>query len=120
MPRHKRHRGGQPGNQNARKHGFYAAKLTPQEIAEVWNRLNNGSTELELAVLRTKMQNILANAPASPRLMKEAKRLIYQWSLAKYGYTGKTRAEFRAAVRAIADSIFNRSEFSPEPIEAES
>lgn len=32
MPAKRRKRGGQPGNQNARKHGNYSKVLTPREL----------------------------------------------------------------------------------------
>ena len=42
----KRRRGVQPGNQNARKHGFYSVALNPREICRFWNTVNLGGAEI--------------------------------------------------------------------------
>ncbi len=96
-----RQRGGQPGNHNARKHGFYSAHLDPQEISEFWNILNNGASEPELVVLRLKMKHIYEYAPGNDRLLREAKRLLYKWFLANYDLSRHTQAEIRVFVRAF-------------------
>jgi len=36
----KRKRGGQKGNRNACKHGFYSATLSPAETSQLWNITN--------------------------------------------------------------------------------
>jgi hypothetical protein len=36
----KRKRGGQKGNGNARKHGFYSGTLGPAETRQLWNITN--------------------------------------------------------------------------------
>ena len=36
----KRKRGGQKGNRNARKHGFYSGTLSPAETRDLWNITN--------------------------------------------------------------------------------
>ena len=45
----KRRRGGQPGNQNARRHGFYSTNLSPVEICEFLNATNLKAADRELA-----------------------------------------------------------------------
>jgi hypothetical protein len=120
MGRHKRQRGGQPGNQNARKHGFYAVHLTPQEIAQFWNILNNGVDEPELVVLRIKTANLTKYAPGNPRMLRELRRLIYKWGISKYGYSRKTLSDFRTAIRMLFTPIEGKTNISPEPTEAKS
>ena len=36
----KRNRGGQKGNRNARKHGFYSGTLNLAEKSQLWNIIN--------------------------------------------------------------------------------
>jgi len=60
--RHKRHRGGQPGNQNARKHGFYSELLTPGQERAL-GAFGRDGLDREIALLRIKIQSLLANDP---------------------------------------------------------
>jgi len=59
MPRHKRKPGGQPGNQNARKHGFYSSKLNPDESCRFWNIVNLKGVEPEVVAFRLKLHSVL-------------------------------------------------------------
>jgi hypothetical protein len=49
----KRKRGGQKGNGNARKHGFYSGTLSPAEISQMWNITNLEGVDPEMAFIRT-------------------------------------------------------------------
>ena len=50
-PLAKRHRGGQPGNINALKHGFYTRRFNPSDLAGVESTDYNGLFE-EIAIIR--------------------------------------------------------------------
>ena len=50
-PSPKRHRGGQPGNINALKHGFYTRRFTQTQLAGVESTDYNGLME-EIAIIR--------------------------------------------------------------------
>ena len=52
----KRKRGGQPGNQNARKHGLYCGTMTPDELCQFWDVLNAQDIDPAVAVLRNKVK----------------------------------------------------------------
>jgi hypothetical protein len=60
MGRHKRQSGGQPGNQNARKHGFYAVNLTPAELSDYWQLVRVHGLSPQLALTRVKISHALA------------------------------------------------------------
>jgi len=66
MP-HRRKRGGQPKNQNARKHGFYAAALGPKARNILRRALALDPEELdqEIALLRTAMFLLMENDPSN-------------------------------------------------------
>jgi hypothetical protein len=49
----KRKRGGQKGNGNARKHGFYSGTLSPAETSQLWNITNLEGVDPEIAFIRT-------------------------------------------------------------------
>jgi len=68
----KRSEGGQKGNQNARKHGFYSKVM---DMAEKRNlTVANGIEGIddEIAVLRVKLRNVLAKDPENIKLLMAA------------------------------------------------
>jgi hypothetical protein len=80
----KRKRGGQKGNQNARKHGFYSNTLSLAEICRFWNIINLESVDPEIAVLRIKLQSSLHHDPGNRRVLTEASRLLVKWYSTKH------------------------------------
>lgn len=51
--------GAPPGNQNARRHGFYSQRLTPEEIAALVSLAENHSLDDEIAVARIYLKRLL-------------------------------------------------------------
>ena len=49
----RRKRGGQKGNGNARKHGFYSGTLSPAETSQLWNITNLEGVDPEIAFIGT-------------------------------------------------------------------
>ena len=49
----RRKRGGQKGNGNARKHGFYSGTFSPAETSQLWNITNLEGVDPEIAFIRT-------------------------------------------------------------------
>jgi len=84
MGRHKKHRGGQPGNQNARKHGFYARNMSPQEIQDFCNALKNEEQDPALIALRKKVENAVIAAPDNYRILREGSSLLVKYLHSKY------------------------------------
>ena len=118
MGRKKRSRGGQPGNQNARKHGFYAGNLTQEELAELWRASNERGTEPGLAMLHMKLLFVLRHDPRNPRLLRELARLYNKWLYSKYGDRYDIKPEIRKITRGFIRSIKNGEISLPEQIEA--
>ena len=100
----KRKRGGQPGNQNARKHGLYCGALTPGEICEFWNLLNTEDIEPEVAVLRVKVISSLKRDPGNPRLLRDASKLLARWYGAKLGLNRTDINRFRKAILSFIEA----------------
>lgn len=96
----KRKRGGQPGNQNARRHGFFSTELTPEQIQEFWDIIKKEPVAPEIALVRVKLLSALRYEPAcpersrrsSPLVLNEAAKLVAKWHAAQYGLD---RAESR-------------------------
>ena len=80
----KRRRGGQEGNKNAVKHGFYTGIPTPVEIGEIWNTVNTEGLEPELALLRLKLFTSLKRDPGNLRVIREASKLLTRWYASKF------------------------------------
>ena len=61
--------GGQPGNQNARKHGFYSKNLPPKRLKEFQSLHNIKDLSPEIALLRFKIIELLDSPDASQELI---------------------------------------------------
>ena len=80
----KRRRGGQKGNRNACKHGFYSGTLSPAETSQLWNITNLEGVDPEIAFIRVKLQSSLQYDPGNQRVIREASRLLVKWYSANY------------------------------------
>ena len=68
----KRKRGAQPGNQNARKHGFYSKHFTPDQIEQIGNAHDLKDLGPEINLLRVKLNTLLNDPTLSPDLILRA------------------------------------------------
>ena len=79
-PALKRHRGAPPGNQNARKHGYYSKVHTGELIALLQTGMSDG-IDAEIALHRLKLKSVLEHDPSNIKLISHAiyslARLIY-------------------------------------------
>ena len=67
-----RRRGGQPGNQNARKHGFYARKLTGAEKYALRHAAEIEGIDQEIALMRVKIQSSINSSTDNLRTITMA------------------------------------------------
>jgi hypothetical protein len=127
MPRHKRPRGGQPGNQNARKHGIYSANLSLEELQALYNLINQEHLNPATAVLRLKLDFIRRHAPGNKRLMREVSGLLNKVCLSQFNLADLSRqdkAELKEFLRVSKAALFVNNTLGksslPEPTEAKS
>ncbi|MDD5339495.1 MAG: hypothetical protein PHG35_08890 [Dehalococcoidales bacterium] len=113
-----RRKGGQPGNQNARKHGLYSSVLSPAQMLELTNALNAGGQDPALIALRIKLTSALKSAPNNRRLFMEASKILYKWYASKFGINQKDKAVFKMAVRTILQEMLENQIILTERIEA--
>ena len=130
MPRIKRRRGGQPGNQNARKHGFYSPYLSREESRNLEKALAKGAADRKAAAISIKLKSALSHDPDNRRVVREACRLLYKMFDSQYNLSREEKTEFRRLVRlgyrAARDKIAKTIEAkkaknvvkSPDPFEA--
>ena len=104
----KRKRGGQKGNRNARKHGFYSGTLTPAETSQLWNITNLEGVDPEVAFIRVKLQSSLQHDPGNRRVIREASRLIVKWYSANYGLDATTGSYLKTVVQNLLETASMR------------
>ena len=95
----KRKRGAQPGNKNARKHGFYSPTISPEEISLVWNAVNLKGSDPAVAVIRVKLHSALQCGPANPhRLLEDTAKLLTKRPSKELRMDEFDRRQFRAVI----------------------
>jgi hypothetical protein len=99
----KRKRGGQKGNRNARKHGFYSGALSPAETSQLWNIANLEGVDPEIALIRVKLQSSLQHDPGNRRVIREASRLLVRRYFAEYGLDPSDRNYLKAVVESLLE-----------------
>ena len=99
----KRKRGGQKGNRNARKHGFYSGALSPAETSQLWNIANLEGVDPEIALIRVKLQSSLQHDPGNRRVIREASRLLVRRYFAEYGLDPSDRKYLKAVVESFLE-----------------
>jgi hypothetical protein len=97
-------RGGQPGNQNARKHGFYSSALTPSEINDFLNILKNGNIDREPALLRLKLKTALERDPGNRRVLVSISGLLAGWYRFKYGLSHTEGIQLKKFVMSLLEN----------------
>lgn len=74
--RQRRKRGGQPGNQNARKHGLYSLAATPAQRRAISGAAKINTLDQEIALLRVKIKSALKNNPENIGAISNAAGLL--------------------------------------------
>ena len=110
----KRKRGGQQGNRNARKHGFFSAALSPAEAQELWHITNVEGADPEIAFIRVKLQSSLQHDPGNRRVIKEASRLIVKWYSESYGLDATTGSYLKSVVQDLLETASIRQSTTPD------
>jgi len=113
MTQHKTKPGGQIGNQNARKHGFYSSTLTPAEASLVSRISSLEGLDPEIALLRVKLQSSLQRNPANRRVLTEASRLLAKWYSAQCHLDRTDRAYLKTIIDKILETALMHH--SPDP-----
>jgi len=107
----KRKRGGQKGNQNARKHGFYSGDLSPAQLSEFWHIITTEKIEPQSAIMRIKLRLLLQQEPVNRRVLRDAARLLARWKSAGSPLSkADTQEMSRLLFAALQSQIPRRSE----------
>jgi hypothetical protein len=101
----KRKRGGQPGNQNARKHGFYSTVLTEAEKLEVEDASLVSGLDSEIALLRVKLKELAEQHPDRLDLHIEAATAIAKLVKTSYQITNEQKRSLKDAVFKVLTEV---------------
>ena len=104
----KRKRGGQEGNRNACKHGFYSGTLSPAETSQLWDITNLEGVDPEIAFIRVKLQSSLQDDPGNRRVITEASRLLVKWYSENYGLDATDSKYLKAVVESLLETASMR------------
>jgi hypothetical protein len=109
----KRKRGGQQGNRNARKHGFYSSTLSPAQISQLWNITDLEGVDPEIALIRVKLQSSLQYDPGNRRVIREASRLLVKWYSANYRLDPTDGNYLKNVIESLLEIASMRQSVSP-------
>ncbi len=101
----KRRRGGQPGNQNARKHGFYSKVLDEAERLDFELASGVEGIDDEIALLRVKIKSLLENDPENIKLIMQATSTLAGLVKTRYNISKEQRKGLKEAIGNVLKDI---------------
>ena len=105
VPRVKRKRGGQPDNQNARKHGFYSKVLNEAEQLDFELASGVEGIDDEIALLRVKIKSVLEHEPENIRLIMQATNTLAGLVKTSYNMTKEQRKGLKEAIGNVLRDV---------------
>jgi hypothetical protein len=100
-----RKKGGQRGNQNARKHGFYAKVLDEAEKLDFESASGVNGIDDEIALLRVKIKSVLEKDPENIKLIMLATNTLAGMVKTRYNITKEQRKGLREAIANVIKDI---------------
>lgn len=98
-------RGGRLGNQNARKHGFYARYLTAEERLELAEATLVQGLDEEIALMRVKIQGIMDYDPQNIELISRAMNTLAGLIRTKYNLNRDDKQGLKEAVGNVLRDV---------------
>lgn len=98
-------RGGQAGNQNARKHGFYSRVLTKAEKKDLRRAMEEEGLDGEIALLRVKIKSLAENDPDNVKLFTKALNTLERLLRARDNIGKDDRNRLKEAATAVLRDI---------------
>jgi len=112
----RRRRGGQKGNQNARKHGFYSPSLSPAETDQLWTIINVEGVDPRIALVRVKLLSSLQHDPDNRRVLTEASGLLAKAYSDIYYLDASDHKYLKTIIELILESIITARSTTPQRI----
>ena len=101
----KRKRGGQSGNQNARKHGFYSRVLDNVEQQNVDQAASMEGIDEEITILRVKLLSVLTKDPDNITLILRAIETLAKLLRIKYHLRKSDGSRLKTAITNVIRDI---------------
>ncbi|OGO30062.1 MAG: hypothetical protein A2Z29_06530 [Chloroflexi bacterium RBG_16_56_11] len=98
-------KGGQRGNQNARKHGFYSKVLDEAgkldfEVASDFDGIDD-----EITLLRVKIKSLLEKDPENIKLIAQATNALANLVMMRYKITAEQRKGLKEAISNVLRDV---------------
>jgi len=101
----KRQKGGQPGNQNARKHGYYSRVLDEAQQLDFELASGVNGIDDEIALLRVKIKAILEKDPENFPLITQAVKVLTRMVQAHYNMSKGDKKGFKEAIEKMWQNV---------------
>lgn len=105
MAKQKKEKGAQPGNQNARKHGFYSKYLSGFTLEDVQRVAEMEGLEAEIGVIRLKLRDLIENSPDNSTIQLEAVRALAYLVKTQFQVTEEQGKPLRDAAAKVLSEI---------------
>ena len=97
--------GGQPGNQNARKHGFYSKVLDEAEQLDFELATDIEGIDDEIALLRVKIKSLLERDPGNIKLIMQATNTLAGLVKTSYKMNKEQRKGLKEAIGNVLRDV---------------
>jgi hypothetical protein len=97
--------GAQPGNHNARIHGFYAKELDETEKLEYEQAIEVDGLDSEIALLRVKIKSLVTRDPENLKLITQATNALARLIMTKYNIGKSDKPSLKEAVGNVLKDI---------------
>jgi len=101
----KRKRGAPPGNQNARKHGFYSKVLDEAEQMDFMLATGVEGIDDEIALLRVKIKSLLAHDPENIKLIMQATNTLARLVRTRYNISKEDKKGLKEAITNVLRDV---------------
>jgi len=98
-------RGAPPGNQNARKHGFYSRSLDEAERLEMEEAGYVEGIDQEIALLRIKLRRLVESQPDRIDLYLEAANTIARLVRTRYQISKEQKKSLKEAIAKVLTEV---------------
>jgi hypothetical protein len=98
-------KGGQPGNQNARKHGFYSKVLALEEKRELKYAEGLDGLDQEIAIIRIKFRSLLAQDGQNVRLINQTAETLAKLYHIRYSLSKNDSTKLKEAVNSVLEEF---------------
>jgi hypothetical protein len=98
-------RGGQKGNQNARKHGFYSEVLDESQRIDFETATTVEGIDEEIALLRVKIKSLVQYNPENMRLIMQAINALSKLIMIKYNIRKEDKQGLKETITNVLRDI---------------